>query len=215
MTQPWYRQFWPWFIIALPCAAVVGSIATAIIALAGNRFFTSQERVVMHFSGSVYGLQVGAPVVFRGVRVGSVESIEVFYDRASDSFSIPVVAALDSNAVGGLDGKRADVDVGLALPALIKRGLSAQLATQSLLTGLLYVDLDLRPQRESSLRGTYQGLTEVPTTATAIQNLREQFEGMDFRAIADEAKKAETLILATDPDREGEAISWHVLASIL
>ncbi len=32
MTQPWYRQFWPWFIIALPCAAVIGSIATAIIA---------------------------------------------------------------------------------------------------------------------------------------------------------------------------------------
>src|SRR3954454_17702957 len=31
-----------------------------------------------------------------------------------------------------------------------------------------------------------------------------------LRAIADEAKKAETLILATDPDREGEAISWHV-----
>ncbi|MDG5976735.1 hypothetical protein H010_15814 [Hydrogenophaga taeniospiralis CCUG 15921] len=161
-------------------------IATAIIALAGNRFFTSQERVVMHFSGSVYGLQVGAPVVFRGVRVGSVESIEVFYDRATDSFSIPVVAALDSNAVGGLDGKRADVDVGLALPALVKRGLSAQLATQSLLTGLLYVDLDLRPQRESSVRGTYQGVTEIPTTATAIQNLRAQLEGMDFRAIADD-----------------------------
>lgn len=32
MTHPWYRQFWPWFIIALPCAAVVGSIVTAIIA---------------------------------------------------------------------------------------------------------------------------------------------------------------------------------------
>ena len=31
-----------------------------------------------------------------------------------------------------------------------------------------------------------------------------------MRAIADEAKKADTLILATDPDREGEAISWHV-----
>src|SRR5687767_6282000 len=30
------------------------------------------------------------------------------------------------------------------------------------------------------------------------------------KAIADEAKKADTLILATDPDREGEAISWHV-----
>ena len=31
-----------------------------------------------------------------------------------------------------------------------------------------------------------------------------------LKAIADEAKKAETLVLATDPDREGEAISWHV-----
>jgi DNA topoisomerase-1 len=31
-----------------------------------------------------------------------------------------------------------------------------------------------------------------------------------LRAIAEEAKKADTLILATDPDREGEAISWHV-----
>jgi DNA topoisomerase-1 len=31
-----------------------------------------------------------------------------------------------------------------------------------------------------------------------------------LKAIADEAKKADTLILATDPDREGEAISWHV-----
>jgi DNA topoisomerase-1 len=31
-----------------------------------------------------------------------------------------------------------------------------------------------------------------------------------LKAISDEAKKADTLILATDPDREGEAISWHV-----
>lgn len=161
-------------------------IATAIIALAGNTLFTSKERAVLHFSGSVYGLQVGAPVVFRGVRVGSVESVEVFYDSATDDFSIPVVVGLDSNVVSGLDGKRANVEVGLALPALIERGLSGQLATQSLLTGMLYVDLDLRPQRESNVRGTYEGITEIPTTVTAIQNMRDQFEGMDFRAIADD-----------------------------
>jgi DNA topoisomerase-1 len=31
-----------------------------------------------------------------------------------------------------------------------------------------------------------------------------------LKAISDAAKRAETVILATDPDREGEAISWHL-----
>ena len=135
--------------------AGIALIATAIIALAGNNLFTPKERTVMYFSGSVYGLQVGAPVVFRGVRVGSVESIQVSYDRNTDAFSIPVVAVLDSDAVRGLDGKQADAgsDPELALPALVKRGLNAQLSMQSLLTGQLYVDLDLRPRRFGDTHG--------------------------------------------------------------
>jgi hypothetical protein len=32
-TQPWYRQFWPWFIIALPASAVIGGLATLWISL--------------------------------------------------------------------------------------------------------------------------------------------------------------------------------------
>src|SRR5260370_4351982 len=35
-----------------------------------------------------------------------------------------------------------------------------------------------------------------------------------LKDIADEMKKADRLILATDPDREGEAISWHVLETL-
>lgn len=163
-------------------------IAATIIALAGNSLFTRKEKAVMYFSGSVYGLQVGAPVVFRGVRVGSVESIAVFYDRAADDFSIPVVVELDSDAVSGLDGRRtaADAPAALALPALVERGLSAQLSMQSLLTGLLYVDLDLRPERPGELRGTRRDAIEIPTTATAIQALKNQLEGMDFRQIAED-----------------------------
>lgn len=160
-------------------------IATAIIALAGNSLFTRKEKAVMFFSGSVYGLQVGAPVVFRGVRVGSVESVAVFYDRKTDDFSIPVLVALEGDAVSGLDGRRTE-GVGLALPALVQRGLSAQLSMQSLLTGQLYVDLDLRPERPGNLRGTYLDVTEIPTTATAIQALKNQLEGMDFRKIAED-----------------------------
>ncbi|WP_158675350.1 FixH family protein [Thiohalobacter thiocyanaticus] len=31
--QPWYKQFWPWFLISLPLSAVIGGIATLIIAM--------------------------------------------------------------------------------------------------------------------------------------------------------------------------------------
>ena len=34
-VEPWYRQFWPWFLIALPATAVVFSFATLYIALHG------------------------------------------------------------------------------------------------------------------------------------------------------------------------------------
>ena len=173
-------------LIGLFIVAGLALLLVTIVGLAGNRLFTTKERAVMHFSGSVYGLQVGAPVVFRGVRVGSVSSIEVFYDRGSDRFSIPVVVELDGDAVSGLDGKPADYDVALALPALVQRGLTAQLSMQSLLTGLLYVDLDLRPQRTGVLRGGYRDLTEIPTTATTIQAFRNQIDGMDFRRMAED-----------------------------
>lgn len=170
-------------------AFVVGGlalVAAAIITVAGNELFTRKEHVVMHFSGSIYGLQVGAPVVFRGVRVGSVSSIRVLYDKASDSFSIPVLAELERNAVLGLDGKPGEGDPALALPTLVQRGLRAQLSMQSLLTGLLYVDLDLRPGRPAALRGSYNGAMEIPTADTAIQNLKQQLDGMDFRRLFDD-----------------------------
>ncbi len=32
-TQPWYRQFWPWFIIALPAASVIAGLTTVWISV--------------------------------------------------------------------------------------------------------------------------------------------------------------------------------------
>ncbi len=31
-SQPWYRQFWPWFLILLPASVVVAGISTLVIA---------------------------------------------------------------------------------------------------------------------------------------------------------------------------------------
>ena len=56
---------------------LVGAIALVL----GGQVFTPSDRVVMRFTGSVYGLQVGAPVVFRGVNVGYVVGLGLARDR--------------------------------------------------------------------------------------------------------------------------------------
>lgn len=187
-------------------AFVVGALAVlviALIALPGQNWFKRPQRVVMFFSGSVFGLQKGAPVVFRGVRVGDVTDISVRYDGKTDAFAIPVIAELDPDAVRGLEGRFTHDDIGHALPTLIKRGLTAQLGTQSLLTGQLYVDLDFRTKPPGLLRGGDHGdATEIPTSATAFQALKNQLESVDLRKILDDlsqiANAARALVTAPE-----------------
>lgn len=170
-------------------AFVLGALlllAAAAFAIGGGRLFARTDRAVLHFSGSVFGLPVGAPVVFRGVRVGKVESVEIRHDPRSDQFSIPVIVELDRGAIRSLDGRPADDQPRLALPALVERGLRAKLSMQSLLTGQLYVDLDLRPDEARSRRGGYPGLVEIPTSETTIQNLKAQLDGLDVKRLVDD-----------------------------
>jgi paraquat-inducible protein B len=175
------------FLIGAFVVGAAAVLAIALIALPGNHWFKKPQRAVMFFTGSVYGLQKGAPVVFRGVHVGDVTEIRVYYDRKTDGYAIPVVADLDTDAIRDLDGHRTHGDIGHALPTLIERGLTAQLGTQSLVTGQLYVDLDLRPKQSGALHGGYKGdATEIPTTSTVFQALKNQLDGIDLRKILDD-----------------------------
>lgn len=172
----------------------IGGLALLVMAIAsvfGGRLFADSERAVLHFNGSIYGLQIGAPVVFRGVRMGGVVSIGLVNDAQGAGFQIPVVVELDSELLRSLQGPPAGTPgtPGAAdaavLPALVARGLSGQLAMQSLLTGLLYVDLDLRPDGSAARYGQApDGMVEIPTTATRLQTLQAQLEGLDFGQLA-------------------------------
>ena len=87
----------------------------------------------------------------------------------------------------------------------IKRGMRAQLATESLLTGLLYIDLDLHPNAPIKFvlepDGPYR---EIPTVQTDLAQLQERltqtldkFDKIDFQAlvvsITDAANSIKTL----------------------
>ena len=83
-------------------AFVIGAIAltlTAVVLLGTGQFFNERVVVVTVFEGSVTGLEVGSPVEFRGVPVGTVKSIKALYDPDRTSFVIPVFMSIDSNSV--------------------------------------------------------------------------------------------------------------------
>lgn len=158
-------------------------VVAAVFVLSGGRWLTRTDSAVMHFRGSTYGLQVGAPVVFRGVRVGTVQSIGLRYDEAHRDYAIPVVAELEHAQLLNLLGPE-DARGGDTVARLVARGLRAQLGTQSLLTGQLYIDLDLRGDRESLALGSEDARRpEIPTTPTPFQALKDQLDGVDVRAL--------------------------------
>ena len=173
-------------------AFVVGALAlvvAAVIAFGGGGLFAQRESVLMYFRGSIYGLQLGAPVVFRGVRLGSVTGIDVAYDKGSEAFYIPVTAELDRRVIRDLAGADSGLGSTLTIEQLVQRGLRAQLSLQSLLTAQLYVDLDFEPSKPARRISQDPSVAEVPTISTAIQELRTQIEQLDVGKLADDVSE--------------------------
>ena len=199
-----------------PAAWRVGALAllgTGLLALAlvwvGGGWFVATERATMRFDASVYGLQPGAPVVLRGVRVGWVVSVGLDNDAAG-ALRLPVVAAFDRAPLQALvDGPRGEGTQPL-LAALVRRGLVARLASQSLLTGLLYVDLDFDPARAGAAAATAATGAEVliPTAPPAMQGLRTGLEQLDLARLGqDLAATAVALRRLLEDPRLGDAFA--------
>ena len=67
----------------------------AIVVFGSGKFFVKKQVYVAYFTGSVKGLRVGAPVVFRGVKIGEVTQIMLFADRENMIVQIPVIMETD------------------------------------------------------------------------------------------------------------------------
>ncbi len=236
-------------------------LAAATVLVAGG-WFAASERAVMRFDSSVFGLQTGAPVVYRGVRVGQVSAIGFAPSAAVGTGVASADSAASSGGAGQASSRATTMAGGVAVPvtvefdrellrelllaagpawgvnapspasapvsvpppastatpssagansaitALVARGLVARLATQSLLTGQLYVDLDfaalpLPVQAWGAL--TPSGLPLIPTAATRLQTLQAQLESLDLaqmgRDVAGVAASMRQLLAGPEPTR--------------
>jgi len=156
---------------------VLGAMALSVVAIAvlgSGAMFAKTQEFVMFFDGSVSGLNVGAPVVFKGVRIGSVKDINLVLDPSDLSPTIPVLVELDPSKIGGI---RRNVSLQENMKTLVERGLRAQLVTQSFVTGQLMISLDFFPDRPALYRGDGT-VAEIPTIPTVMQQLARKLEDL-------------------------------------
>ena len=86
---------------------VLGALVLAVIALVifgSGKFFERRITYVMYFDGSVKGLNIGSPVVFRGVKIGSVKDIELKADVKDFKLFIPVYVQVEPQKVTVMKG---------------------------------------------------------------------------------------------------------------
>jgi paraquat-inducible protein B len=144
--------------------------------LGGNAFRGDTDKVVMVFDGSVKGLKIGAPVAFKGVQIGEVTRISVVVDTDSYDVIMPVEVRINNSRIRKI-GSAQDEN---SFVHLLKKGMRAQLQTQSLLTGLLYIQLDFHPDSEIRVFDYETDLVHVPTIPTDMERLTRHLDNIDF-----------------------------------
>jgi paraquat-inducible protein B len=170
-------------------AFVIGAslIALATLVFLLGSGFRNAEKVVMVFDGSVKGLNVGAPMTLRGVKVGEVTDIDLILDASKNNVIMLVEANFDPKNIRRLGVADSDLT-----SELISRGMRAQLNIQSLLTGLLYVELDFYPDSPLNLADIDSPYLQFPTIPTNLQRIAKKLEDIDIAKVTDELESIST-----------------------
>jgi paraquat-inducible protein B len=165
-------------------AFIVGAIVLVFVALiffSGGQLFSQKERVIMYFSGSVQGLQIGAPIKLKGVVLGEVTDIQINFQSDDKNVLTAVTADL---ALQRINRKGTHVDRAFFQDS-IKSGLRAQLKYQSFLTGLLYVELDFFPDSPLQLYRFQKSVLELPTRNSDFDEISKNLQDLNIKGVID------------------------------
>lgn len=171
---------------------IVGAVALAVIGVlvfGSGRFLTEKIHYVMYFDGSVKGLNVGAPVKFRGVKIGQVTDISIIALAEKLSLLIKVVFEIEPGRVSSI-GQRLTDTPEEAIDVLVVHGLRAQLKSQSFVTGLLEVELDFYPDKPIELIGLESKYPEFPTIPSRMEELTKTLENLPIKDLVKSAHEA-------------------------
>ncbi len=160
---------------------VVGALVlaiTAVVIFGGGRVFAQNEQFILYFQDSVNGLEVGAPVKFKGVRIGQVRRIFIRYNQLDESPHVPVIIEIDVRRLKNYFNVNVDLDDPVVFKEQVEvMGLRARLQQQSFVTGMLFVELDYDPSTPAIFIQRpppgEKGMKEIPTLPSGLAEVMQ------------------------------------------
>ncbi len=180
------KQANPFAIGAFLVGALI-LLTLGVMIFGGSDFFKDKKRFVIFFDSALNGLNVGAPVKLQGVQIGNVKEISLMMDATTGRIFKPVVIEIDPALLRDLSGvqshRHSEKERRKDAQRLIDAGLKGRLETQSLLTGLLYVDLNFYSDKPVNLvKLDYKSLPELPSVPTTVDEIRNTADEILNRA---------------------------------
>ncbi len=187
----------PFLIGAFLLGGVV-LLAAGLLLLSRDSLLTRPVEYVVYFTGALDGLDVGADVTYRGVKIGNVRQINLSYDRSLNDVVMPVTIRINTDSARS---SKADRGFDRSIEPLIERGLRAQLQTPSLLTGKAIVALDFFAEQPGYIRDPHLvDLPAIPTVPSRIDQisdvLRNLAEGLREMPLKETLETANKTLLA-------------------
>jgi paraquat-inducible protein B len=174
--------------------AALALLVVSVLGLSVGRAFRTRAPVIVYFEDSVGGLNVGAPVRFRGIEIGSVKDVRIDITGVAidpHQVRIPVLLEIDEDRLRSQGAKLVDLRDRKVVQRLIDLGVRAKLASESLVGGARYVELDVIPDTPAQLvhDPRYPELPSIRSATEAIpdrlQALLKKLEAIDIAGLTD------------------------------
>ena len=169
-------------------------VAAALVLFSSQDLFTPKRIFVAYFRQSVNGLNVGAPIRFRGIPVGEVLRIDGIYDPETGNMIPRLTLEFRPET---MENARVEEGEYTLLPLLLKSGMRASLKSASILTGQLYVALDFHPDKPERYLGSgIDAYPELPTLDSGLDEVITKFSELPIEEVV--ARMTSTLAAAED-----------------
>lgn len=173
-------------------------LAAGLLLLSRDSLLSRPVEYVVYFTGALDGLDIGADVTYRGVKVGNVRQINLSYDRNLNDVVMPVTIRINAENVPSQSSQES---FDRSIDRLMQRGLRAQLQTPSLLTGKAIVALDFFAGQQGYIREPHIiDLPAIPSVPSRIDQvadvLRDLVDGLKEIPMKDTLEAANKILLA-------------------